>query len=95
MYLINFTRPDIAYGVCRLSRYTQNLNHEHWTVIVRIMKNLRGIMNFGILYSGFFIVLEGYNDANWILDSDEIKSTNGYIFILGGGTVSWKSSKQS
>jgi hypothetical protein len=52
-------------------------------------------MNFGILYSGVFIVLEGYNDANWILDSDEIKSTNGYIFILGGGTVSWKSSKQS
>jgi hypothetical protein len=60
------------------------------------MKNLRGIkINFDILYSGVFIVLEGYNDANWILDSDEIKSTNGYIFILGGGTVSWKSSKQS
>ena len=29
MHLMNFTRPDIAYVVCRLSRYTQNPNHEH------------------------------------------------------------------
>jgi len=49
------------------------------------MKYFRGIIN----------VLEGYNDANWISDSDEIKSTSGYIFIFGGGVVSWKSSKQS
>ncbi|KAJ0075192.1 hypothetical protein Patl1_35172 [Pistacia atlantica] len=39
-------------------------------------------------------VLEGYSDANWISDSDEIKSTSGYIFTLGGGVVSWKSSKK-
>ena len=45
--------------------------------------------------SGFPILLEGHGDANWILDLDEIKSTSGYIFILGGGVVSWKSSKQS
>jgi hypothetical protein len=95
MHLMNFTRPDIAYAVCRLSRYTQNPNHEHWAAIIRLMKYLRGTMNYGILYSGFPTVLEGYSDANWISDSDEIKSTSGYIFILGGGVVSWKSSKQS
>ena len=50
-------------------------------------------MNYGILYSGFPAVLEGYNDANWISDSDEIKSTSGYVFTLGGGVVAWKSSK--
>ena len=52
-------------------------------------------MNYGILYNGFPAILEGYTDANWISDSDEIKSTSGYIFILGGNAVSWKSSKQS
>ena len=50
-------------------------------------------MNYGILYSGFPVVLEGYNDANWISDSYEIKSTSGYVFTLGGSVVSWKSSK--
>ena len=44
-------------------------------------------MNYGILCSGFPIVLEEYNDANWISDPDEIKSTSDYIFTLGGGVV--------
>jgi len=52
-------------------------------------------MDYGILYSGFSIVLERYNDANWISNSTENKSISSYIFILGGGVVSWKSSKQS
>ena len=52
-------------------------------------------MNYGILYSGFPAVLEGYSDANWISDSDEIKSTSGYVFTLGGDAVAWKSTKQS
>jgi len=63
--------------------------------IVRLMKHLRGTIEYGILYSGFLVVLEGYNNANCISDSNEIKSTSGYIFILGSGVVSWKSSKQS
>ena len=37
----------------------------------------------------------GYNGANWISDSDEIKSTSGYVFTLGGGVFAWKSSKQT
>ncbi|RVW27871.1 putative disease resistance RPP13-like protein 3 [Vitis vinifera] len=37
----------------------------------------------------------GFSDANWILDSDEMKFTNGYVFILGGSVVSWKSAKQT
>ena len=50
-------------------------------------------MNYGTKYSRFPTVLEEYDDANWISDSDETKSTSGYIFILGGGAVAWKSSK--
>ena len=80
MHLMNFSRPDIAYVVCRLSRYIHNPNNDHWSALARLMKYLRGTMNYGILYSGFLAVLEGYNDANWISDSDEIKSTSGYVF---------------
>ena len=39
-------------------------------------------------------VLEGYSDANCIVDSEESKSTSEYVFTLGGGAVSWKSFKQ-
>ena len=95
MHLMNFSRPDIVYAVCRLSRYTHNPNNDHWSALARLMKYLRGTMNYGILYSGFPAVLEGYSDANWISDSDEIKSMSGYVFTLGGGVVAWKSSKQA
>ena len=95
MYLINFSRPDIAYAVCRLSRYTHNPNNDHWSAFARLMKYLRGTMNYGILYSGFPIVLEGYNDDNQISDSNEIKSISGYVFTLRGGVVAWKLSKQT
>ena len=95
MHLINFSRPDIAYALCRLSRYTHNPNNDHHSALVRLIKYLRGTMNYGILHSGFPVVLEGYNDANWIFDSYEIKSTSGNVFTFGGGVVTWKSSKQT
>ena len=40
-------------------------------------------------------MLEGYNNANWISNPDDIKSTSCYVFTLGDGTVAWKSSKQT
>ncbi|XP_075076452.1 secreted RxLR effector protein 161-like [Nicotiana tabacum] len=95
MHLMNFTRPDIAYAVCRLSKYTHNPNREHWSALDRLMKYLRGTMNYGILYSVFPSTLEGYNDTNWISDSDETKFTSGYVFTLGSGPISWKSAKQT
>ena len=52
-------------------------------------------MDYAIEYSGFPVVLEGYNDANWTSDSDETKSTSGYVFTLGGGAVTWRSAKQT
>lgn len=52
-------------------------------------------MKHGIFYSGFPAVLKGYSDATWISDSEESKFTSGYIFILGGGSISWRSAKQT
>ncbi|GKA65633.1 hypothetical protein Tco_0765340 [Tanacetum coccineum] len=36
-----------------------------------------------------------YCDAGFETDRDDTKSQTGYVFILNGGTVDWKSSKQS
>ncbi|KAL5761823.1 hypothetical protein ACOSP7_018087 [Xanthoceras sorbifolium] len=38
MYLMSCTRPDIAYAVSKLSRYTSNPGADHWKAIVRPMK---------------------------------------------------------
>jgi hypothetical protein len=57
------------------------------------MHYLVGTMDYGIHYFGYPAVLEGYNDANWISDVDELYATSGYVFTLGGATVSWRSYK--
>ena len=78
-----------------MSRYTQSPNQDHWTVVRKVLKYLKGTINYGLCFSGFSSVLEGFSDANWISNSDEMKSTSGYVFILGGSAVSWKSAKQT
>jgi hypothetical protein len=52
-------------------------------------------MSYEIHYTGYPRVIEGYCDANWISDTDEIYATSGYVFSLGGGAISWKSCKQT
>nr|GEW96439.1 retrotransposon protein, putative, Ty1-copia subclass [Tanacetum cinerariifolium] len=41
------------------------------------------------------VVIEGYNDENWISNIKDSRSTSGYVFTVGGVTISWKSSKQT
>ncbi|GJW34318.1 zinc finger, CCHC-type containing protein [Tanacetum coccineum] len=36
-----------------------------------------------------------YSDVNWISDIKDSRSTSGYLFTLGGETISWKSSKKT
>jgi len=95
MFLMNCTRPDIAYAVSRLSRYTHNPGNEHWTALRRLLRYLKGTMDWCLHFCKFPSVLEGFCDANWVTDNDEVSSTSGYIFTLGGGAISWKSSKQT
>jgi hypothetical protein len=59
------------------------------------MHYLTGTMDYGIHYSSYPAVLEGYNDANWISDVDELYAISGYVFTLGGAAVSWRPYKQT
>ncbi|RVW80588.1 Retrovirus-related Pol polyprotein from transposon TNT 1-94 [Vitis vinifera] len=70
-------------------------NREHSVTQTKVLKYLRGTLDHGLCYNGFSSVLEGFSDANWISNSDEMKSTSGYVFNLGEGAISWKSSKQT
>jgi len=95
MFLMNCTRPDIAYAVSRLSRYTHNPSSEHWAALRRLLRFLKGTVDLSLHFGKFPAVLEGYCDANWISGNDETCSTSGYVFTMGGGAISWKSSKQT
>nr|GEV23996.1 zinc finger, CCHC-type [Tanacetum cinerariifolium] len=89
------TGPDLAYAVSRLCRYTSNPSNAHWKAMTRVLHYLRYSHDYGLHYDRHPAVIEGYNDANWISDIKDSRSTSGYVFTLGGATISWKSSKQT
>ena len=95
MYAMQCTRPNIAFAVNRLLRYTSNPSAEHWKVIARVLGYLKKTKDLGLYYFGYPTVLEGYSDANWVISVGDNKSTSGWIFTLGGGAISWASKKQS
>ncbi|GKA85045.1 zinc finger, CCHC-type containing protein [Tanacetum coccineum] len=95
MYAMTSTRPYITYAVGRLSRFTSNPSRQHWQAITRVFKYLKGTMNYDLSYIGYPSVLEGYSDASRINHVEDSSSTSGWVFLLGGGAISWASKKQT
>jgi hypothetical protein len=96
LFLANRTRPDIEFGVNFLARFSNNPSSEHWAAVKRIFRYLAGTIDLGIHYQEKpgERFLFGYCDADFAGDLDHRKSTSGYLFILGGGPISWKSQLQ-
>ncbi|GKC60053.1 zinc finger, CCHC-type containing protein [Tanacetum coccineum] len=45
--------------------------------------------------SRYPLVLEAYSDDSWINHVEDSPSTSGWMFLLGGGAISWVSKKQT
>ena len=89
------TRPDVSYALSVTSRYQSDPGKDHWTAVRTILKYLRRTKDMFLVYGGDKeLVVKGYTDASFVTDPDDSKSQSGYVFILNGGAVSWKSSKQ-
>jgi hypothetical protein len=97
MWLSQRTRPDIQYAVNQLSQHCSEPVVRHWNAAIRIVRYLKGTLEYGITYQGggiHGIRLQGYSDADYAGNIDDRRSTSGQIFFLGGGPVSWGSTKQ-
>jgi hypothetical protein len=57
MFAMHCTRPDIAFAVYRLSRYTSYPSINHWKAIARLLGYLKRTINLGLFYSKFPSVL--------------------------------------
>jgi len=96
IYLVTGSRPDIAFAVSRLSKYLENPLQSHWVAVKRVFRYLAGTRTHAIHYDGSRgIEVEGYSDSDYAGCIETRKSTSGYIFLIAGGAVSWKSKKQT
>ncbi|XP_073137256.1 secreted RxLR effector protein 161-like [Henckelia pumila] len=95
-YLANCTRPDIAFSVNLLARYSSSPTRRHWNGVKHIFRYLRGTTDMGLFYSkksNFSLI--GYADAGYLSDPHKAKSQTGYVFTRGDTAISWKSTKQT
>ncbi len=90
------TRPDITFAVCSVAKFCSEPRKSQWTVMKRILRYFKGTLNHGLLYShGEQQDCFGYSDSDFAGDLNDRKSTSGYIFMLSGAGISWRSKKQT
>ncbi|CAI7803843.1 unnamed protein product [Closterium sp. NIES-53] len=98
MYLMTCTRPDLAYPLSLLARYVAPGKHRkvHWDAAKRMLRYLCSTSGMGLMLGGRArVVLTGHADASWVDDLATQRSSQGYTFSLGSGSVSWRSSRSS
>ena len=94
MYAQVCTCPDIAYIVGMLGRYISNPGKDHWIAAKRVMRYLQRTKDYMLTYrKSDQLEIVGYSDSDFSRCQDSMKSTSGYIYLLDGGAISWKSVK--
>lgn len=94
-YLV-LTRPDIAYAVGIVSRFMERPTTLHLGAVKRIMRYVKGTMEYGLIYSkgeGNYL-LTGYSDSDLASNVEDRKSTGRMAFYLNENLITWVSQKQ-
>ena len=97
MYVVVYTRPDIAQAVGVLSYYMSNPGRAHWDAVKRVFRYLRGTLEYSICFhrigNEHSLDIRGYMDSDWAGDVDRRRSNSAYVFTLFGGAISWMSKR--
>lgn len=97
------TRPDIAFAVARLARHNLNPSEIHHKAADRVIQYLYATRSFAIrLGSGGDMQANGpaeiflcASDASFADNTEDRKSSQGYVMRLYSGSIAWRASKQT
>jgi len=102
-HLSNYTRPDLAFTVSKLSQYLSNPSIIHMQAAKHVLRYIQGTLDYGICFStssesppdSFPISIPfGFSDASHAADPDDRKSHSGHAYFYYNGPIVWQSSKQ-
>lgn len=95
MYGMIGSRPDLAFAVGLVSRFMGRPSRVHWEAVKWILKYLRGSAGSCLTFTKHEkIDIQGFCDSDFAADLDKRRSVSGYVFKVGGNTVSWRSTLQ-
>jgi Reverse transcriptase (RNA-dependent DNA polymerase) len=97
MYPMLGTRPNLTYTVAALGRHNATPGTVHLQSLDRIFRYLHKTSSLCLIFWHGVLnstTLHSFVDADWASDINDQKSTSGFVFMLGGGAISWGSKKQ-
>lgn len=94
MYIAVCSRPDIAHAVSYLSQFNESFSEIHWKAAKRVLRYLKGTINYCLVFQKSGLDVTAYADADWANDDGDRRSYTGYVFTIGKSIVSWESRKQ-
>lgn len=98
MYIMLGSHPDLCFSIGYLSRFQNCFNNEHWGQLKNVLRYLKGTENYGLIYkktNGRQINVFAFTDSDFAADSNDRKSTTGFVIKINKNTVFWNSKKQS
>ena len=98
-YIFIGTRPDIGFALSQCARHSNHPRMVHWQALKRIVRYLKGTADFGICYvrgtsGGVFLKPNYWSDADHAGDIATRKSQTGFVSMLLGGPITYKSRRQ-
>lgn len=94
LFLATITRADILFVIARLCRYMQCPRARHMDILKRVLRYLKGTIDYGLRYSPGNDKLTAYCDADFSRDRSDGKSISGVMIFLGDNLIYWSSRKQ-
>ncbi|KAM1182867.1 hypothetical protein ACFX19_001307 [Malus domestica] len=98
LYLVQCTRPYIAFSVNLLAKYNSAPTIHHWKGVKDVLRYLHGTTYMGLFYSEKSTndqILVGYADAGFLSDPHKARSQTGYVFKNRDTAISWRLTKQT
>lgn len=94
-WLVQCTRPDLAFTASQLSQHLKKPGPQHWIAFKRVLRYLKGTSHLGLSLGGSSVDLQIYADSDYAACPDTRRSSSGYTAFVAGGCVSWRSHKQN
>jgi transposase InsO family protein len=92
IYLATCTRPDIAHAVGELGRHMQAPRQSHWAAVKRVFQYLQGTKQHTLTYgTNSSMRPTAYADASWGTFATSMRSTTGFVLMVAGGAIAWRS----
>ncbi|CAM9991482.1 unnamed protein product [Choristocarpus tenellus] len=102
MFLAGMTRPDLANSVRELEGRAASPCMRHWRGLQHVLRYVAGTLDSCIHYDRGNKdmnereeeLLVGYEDSDWGTDQQTCRSDTGFIILLNGSPIAWRSKLQ-